>query len=202
LRGINTAYVATYSARGINPELGGDQATVTTRNSSSSSGPQAFKDVSIYGDDEEISTHSGLTSCSRFQAKSWTCYVVATPGMGEFSEFQQHDPPIFISLQVGNFLAILQNQPITPGAAKVVDGRVGGRVATCLSASTTQPNPSHYQSYQVETLHVCLTLSGIPLSFSQSGVETGVDTNFTLTALSQTVVPGDFVPPSHPQPGS
>jgi hypothetical protein len=202
-KGLDSTFSATYLERGVPSELGGDKTTVTTWNTSESRA-QAFEETSAYGDDELILTNS-LTSCFRPQGGSWTCSTTAQPLMGAQAGFQMNDPPIFIELQVGNFPGVLQSGNflgVTAEAASVVDERVGGRLATCLSASAKQPKEIQPPTYQIEKLHVCLTSSGVPISFSQSGIDTGgTDTDITLEALSSTVMPKDFVPPSRPSPG-
>jgi hypothetical protein len=198
-RGLNSTFSATYSERGVASLLGGDQATVTTWNGPKSR-PQAFEEVTADGAAEEIMAN-GLTSCVRFQGRSWACYTIATPMMGAEADFQLNNPPLFIELQVGNFLGVLQSANtlgLTAESAKVVEGRVGGRDASCLSASVKQTEATQPAGNRVERLQVCLTSSGVPLSFSQSGVDIGETTEITLKTLSSTVVPKDFVPASPP----
>jgi hypothetical protein len=54
-----------------------------------------------------------------------------------------------------------------------------------------------------QKLNVCVTPSGVPMSFSLSGIYTDLTgTNIVVTALSSTTVQKDFVPPSPPSAGS
>jgi len=191
-KGLNQTFSATYRESGISPMLGGNEATVTVWNAPASR-QQAFAETSIYGDAEEISGTNGLTTCVRFRPKPGTCSTNAIPLMGATSEFQLDYPPIFMNLEVSNFLAMINTSTlsnVTAQKAEVAHVLVGNRFATCLSASATNP-----EVRQPAVLHVCLTKYGVPLSFSQSGVDTATETTLILTSLSSTVVANDFIPP-------
>jgi hypothetical protein len=155
--------------------------------------------MSKYGEDEEINGNDGLTQCVMYQGRPWSCGTNTNPLMGAQSTFQMGDPAIFMSFEIGNFLGELQSPDpdVTSTSAKIVHEQAGDRVIACLSASVTRSN-----GYPSERLHVCLTPSGVPLTFSESGVDTAVtETDITATALSATVVAEDFRPPVPSAPG-
>jgi hypothetical protein len=203
LRGLTTPFSVTYLESGVSTLLGSNPASVTvTAWNSPTTRQQAFEEISPTGRDEEIMA-KGLTLCVRYFGKQWTCTTIATPLMGAYGNFQMDYPPLAISLQVSNFLGFIQglDPMVNAHSVDIVREKIDHQLATCLVATATGVTSTQSGKGQVARLDVCLSRSGLPLSFSQDGVYAGMNTRVLGIAISSTVTAADFESPVPATPG-
>lgn len=190
--GDEAAAIRAFENRGLGPKQGFAATYLVSYGAASSGlitqmvwighGDTAYRNVSPDGQQEILLTRS-LISCTHTGA-SWSCSV-AKPGTygGNSWDTDLHGAvPWHVTMQMMNLVP-------TTASVKFTNRVVGPWKVQCLQTSpqawpTTGP-----------TLSACITSTGIPVTFSETGGAPGTNMAITLERLSLTLPPGAFTAP-------
>jgi hypothetical protein len=178
-RGLGGTYAATYDVRW-------DRVTSTQTVWQSRLG-LSYEDV--YPGDQvsknilNASTKLGVVLCTTSPSEAWQCN--SDPAGNGWSLRQLEAQPWGVAMQVSDTLGGIQNQPglgtHVIGTVRVRERTIAGLVAECLDADLINSQP----------FEVCLSPTGVLLSFEQSG-----EPAVAITSLSGTIPADAFVPPA------